>query len=402
MSSIIFVHGTGVRAASYHDSFEKIITGFSSLQRRPQIVQCLWGESAGARLLNGGASIPDFDSTNPQGKKEEQAVVSWTVLYEDPLYELRLLGLCPPPPGANLPGARADEECRRLLRAIADDGEITAQVRKCGLSEVWQTASDSLMKSPEFAAALNFSGNRITGEHRETVARALVAQSLVLRYPANDLDDGLIAVNGAERDALVEMLLVKLGGRTRGWLGDKLKSIAAKPFEWGATLYGTRRRGKVSEAAFPAAADILMYQARGQAIRDFIRQTIERTIEKHGQPVTLLAHSLGGIACVDLLLEENPPPVELLVTVGSQAPLLYEANALVSREYSAKPLPESFPRRWLNIYDPRDFLSYVARGVFHGPEIKDLRVNNGQPFPHSHGSYWDNTEVFDAISKELP
>ncbi len=394
MSSIVFVHGTGVRAASYRQSFESIIAGLSELRPRPPIVQCLWGAACGAQLLNGGASIPDFDSTNPPSKKEEQDVVSWTVLYEDPLYELRLLGLCPPPPGANLPVARADEECRRLLQTISSDNEILAQLRKCKLSDVWETALDGLLKSSEFTAALNFSGNRMTTEHRETVARALVAQSLVLRRD----DEGLIAVNGQERDALVEMALVKLGGRTRSWLGDKLKKTAL----WVPTLYGTWRRGKLSEQSFPAAADILLYQSRGQAIRDFIRQTIARAIETHGQPVTLLAHSLGGIACVDLLLEENPPPVELLITVGSQAPLLYEANALVSREYTAEPLPQSFPRRWLNIYDPRDFLSYVARGVFHGPEIKDVRVNNGQPFPHSHISYWDNREVFDAISKELP
>ena len=75
-------------------------------------------------------------------------------------------------------------------------------------------------------------------------------------------------------------------------------------------------------------------------------------------------HSLGGVACVDLLVEAALPQVELLVTVGSQAPFFYEIDALQSLRFGV-PLPEHFPR-WLNVYDLRDFLSYVAAGVFAG------------------------------------
>lgn len=395
MSSVIFVHGTGVRAAGYNQSFEKLLKGFSSFEPRPQLVQCLWGEKHGARAHNGYASIPDYDATSVPGEKED-SIVSWAVLYEDPFYELRLLELWKPP-GVALPTTRANEACKRRLREIPPDGEIAAQVRKCGLGDVWAEALERLTASPEFTAALDFTNNLMTGEHRETVARALTAQAMVLRFPDED-----VAVNGAERDALVEMLLTALGGRTRGWLGDRLKTMATK-VAGRLTTYGAQRRGEFSEKNFAAVTDILLYQARGEDIRRFIIEAVERATP----PVTLLGHSLGGIACVDVLIErarqEQPlSQVELLVTVGSQAPLLYEANALVSRKYSAEPLPDSFPPRWLNIYDPRDFLSYVARGVFHGPKITDKRVNNGQPFPHSHNSYWDNPEVFNAISKELP
>ena len=113
-----------------------------------------------------------------------------------------------------------------------------------------------------------------------------------------------------------------------------------------------------------------------------------------GRPVTLLAHSLGGIACVDALIEEPIPGVERLVTVGSQAPFFYEIDALAALPYG-KPLPDQFPA-WLNIYDRRDFLSYIAAGVFPG-RVTDQRVDNGQPFPQAHSAYWRNDAVWRHI-----
>ena len=45
-------------------------------------------------------------------------------------------------------------------------------------------------------------------------------------------------------------------------------------------------------------------------------------------PVIAVGHSLGGIILVDVLSASNPPPVALLVTVGSQSPILFAYDAL--------------------------------------------------------------------------
>ena len=78
--------------------------------------------------------------------------------------------------------------------------------------------------------------------------------------------------------------------------------------------------------------------------------------------MVLIGHSLGGIACVDLLAGGTLTHVRLLVTVGSQAPLLYEMDALHGLRFG-EPLPEHFPR-WINLYDPHDSLSYKAAPLF--------------------------------------
>ena len=118
----------------------------------------------------------------------------------------------------------------------------------------------------------------------------------------------------------------------------------------------------------------------------------------HRDPVTLLTHSLGGIACVDLLASTPQAKVTGLITVGSQAPFLYEIDCLPCVRWGQK-LPSGFPK-WLNIYDERDLLSYIGEGVFPG-QVQDFKVDNGQPFPESHSAYWTNRMVWKKIAEFL-
>jgi pimeloyl-ACP methyl ester carboxylesterase len=149
-----------------------------------------------------------------------------------------------------------------------------------------------------------------------------------------------------------------------------------------------KRRQLNMMSAFPIG-DILLYQAHGATIRDFIR----RKIEAATPPVTLISHSLGGIACFDLMAAPDAPEIACLVTVGSQAPFLYEIGALHSLK-RPQGLPDAFPR-WLNIYDRNDFLSFAAHRLFE--EAVDLSISSGQPFPDSHSAYFTNEAVWNAI-----
>jgi pimeloyl-ACP methyl ester carboxylesterase len=143
-----------------------------------------------------------------------------------------------------------------------------------------------------------------------------------------------------------------------------------------ATRYLTRKRGAISDQASPSAGDVLLYEVHGDRIRRFIADAIANA----PGPVTLLTHSLGGIACVDLLASTPQEKVTGLITVGSQSPFLYEIDCLPCVPWGQK-LPPGFPK-WLNIYDERDLLSYIGEGVFPG-QIEDFKVDNGQPFPES-------------------
>ena len=87
-----------------------------------------------------------------------------------------------------------------------------------------------------------------------------------------------------------------------------------------------------------------------------------------------------------------------LVTVGSQAPYLYEIGALSSR-LPHEGLVAGFPP-WLNVYDPDDLLSFMAAPMFPAPaRVTDVQVKSGQPFPISHGAYWTQPAVWQAYKE---
>ena len=104
---------------------------------------------------------------------------------------------------------------------------------------------------------------------------------------------------------------------------------------------------------------------------------------------------------MDLLGAWPEAPVEACVTIGSQAPLLYTFDAIPSMPYDEAD-PPHLPVPWLNIYDTRDFLSFLAEPLFRRSDglasVVDLRVRSGKDFPKSHGAYWELEPVWDAIA----
>lgn len=381
--AVIFVHGTGVRGEAYARSFGQIK---AALPTGTRFSGCFWGEAEGARLTANGVSIPGYDSTGGGvDVPEEEELALWAVLYTDPWYELRLLRYAGDeagelPPGMLPPAVALRDQIGRFTPST----ELRAELERAGLDAVFGAAVAALLVAPEFDEFAETATPDLL-EHRKAVARAVVAQALVASGSA---------IDGETRDALVERLTNELHGYGRGisdWLSRPFKGIAS----WTVTLLAGRRRGSVTDATAPAAGDILRYQARGDGIRASIRRAVT---DARAENVALLGHSLGGIACVDLLVTSAIPEVDRLVTVGSQAPFLYEIGALASLE-PPKPLPDHFPA-WLNIYDPRDFLGYVGQLVFPG-RVTDVQVNNRQPFPQVHSAYWDNRAVWAAVSEFL-
>ncbi|MFB7928318.1 hypothetical protein ACFC4C_04330 [Streptomyces sp. NPDC056039] len=388
--SVVFVHGTGVREKAYNKTFSTVCSALRKLRPGSEVRGCFWGRDAGARLVLGGASIPGYQESHGGRTKADEDVAVWGVLYQDPGYELRLLGLRP----AVISGTdRGQSPARRLLDELAGyvpSAEVRAAFAAYELDDALERALREVTASPELrdAAATADNGGY---EHRHAFARAVVAATL-----AYAVDGGADAPDGLQRDTLLSLLGADLHtqGRT---LGGTVAKAAATPALLALTWHAQRRRGAHNDSLLvPAVGDILRYQARGQALRRLIKRTVDHT---PGDAVTVIAHSLGGVACVDLMVEEEVDRVDQLITVGSQAPFFYEAGALVSLEHPQQP-PAHFPRRWLNLYDPRDLLSFRATPVF-SPVATDHEVDNHQPFPFAHSAYWDNREVWSAIGAWL-
>ena len=394
MTTVIFIHGTGVRGREYEETFKTIEKKIYAQRPDVKIERCLWGDKLGTSLLAFGASIPRYDETLAldEEAEEDKEVLRWEQLYRDPLYELRLLSLKPTEERSDNPFAESPlDEFRSCVDSFTPSVELQAKLAEAGIAEVFNDARKAVIRSNAYNEAWQNVSAESLGEYSNVISRAIASQAMLIceeqeKYPP-------VLTNAKLRDRVVELLSLDLAEAELG-LGDwALGQIVRLALRIG-TNYVVGKRGAVTNKISPMPCDILLYQARGEKIRDFIRETIE----KAESPVVLLAHSLGGIACVDLLIEQSLPKVVHLVTVGSQAPFLYEINALCSLEF-CQPLPEHFPK-WLNIYDLRDFLSYKGGQIFS--KVRDEFVNSKQPFPRSHGAYWEQDKTWEYIMEILP
>lgn len=389
--SVVFVHGTGVREKSYNDTFATVRTQIRTIRPDWEVRGCLWGPAHGAKFVHGGISIPGYAQSGGGGKAADRdaAIAEWEVLYNDPGHELRLLGLRPPPTAGVVRGLPPAKRFLKMIQEYRPSPELVERLGRYGLRADFETAFRTVADSPEVRdAATTIDQNGY--EHRYAVAKAVVAATIAAAGAR-----GADALAGPDRDALLATLSGELSGESRALPGGVRKAMKTSALR-AATRWTIDRRGSVSDGLLPMVGDILRYQARGDGVRQLIRRTVENA---PGDKVTLLAHSLGGVAAVDLLAMERLERVDQLITVGSQAGLLYECGALAAFEHP-DPLPAHFPAAWLNIHDPWDLLSYGAAEVFKG-RAHDVEVSNGQPFPYAHSAYWSNPEVWDAVSAWL-
>jgi hypothetical protein len=384
MTVVVFVHGTGVRQSDFDASFD-LIKSKVKTHWNLDASSCYWGGELGATLLKQGASIPDYDRTRDKSRSDD--LTAWELLYRDPLFEIRsqALAMDVDPDPLGMKAARADE-VKAKLKKHQNGANLEKQVAGAGFTAIWQTAIDQLFATPGFSEFVNDAGEN--SDYQQGVARALTALATTLATAA-----GVPAPSGKVRDALVEDVVVRLGGKhlaVGGWAIKQLWPLA----QWLGQPYVEKKRGGISDDALPKLGDILVYQLRGKKISDFIKKNVEAREE----PVIIVAHSLGGIACLEMMIEAPPPNVKALVTVGSQGPLLYELDCLRSLQ-GGKKFPDAFVP-WVNVYDKADFLSYIGAKLLPGAVV-DIEVENGQPFPEAHSAYWQNDDMWKAVGASL-
>ena len=426
---LIFVHGTTVRDVS--NSMGEIRRRASKHLglRDGDVVAAEWGREIGPPRRNFIPALPPEYSMRAIGDDTEITEAEfWALLLSDPSVELRILT-----------GERASQTSNHEVGEGASDFDlgvaspteaITARLEamvppeealaNAGIgAPIFEQAKRELLEDDATIGALETatrSGDAAAGDESETdpelneaLANSLVARTLRLATPQvwGTEDEGAsawteddpaqifpaAAVDADVRTALVDAVYADLGSSTRGL--SLLKSWGGKL----ATRVAVSKRADIMNPLAHFLHDVTFYLANRKPIQDVITDRI--TEAGDSRPVVVVAHSLGGIAAVDLLSKDDPPHVDLLVTVGSQAPLLYLMDALetLSPGNAATRKPHV---PWLNIYNPEDLLSFCAKTVFDNVDndgIEDFRIDAGVPFPASHSAYWRVDAVFQAIER---
>jgi hypothetical protein len=401
--TIIFVHGTGVRLKNYQSGFEAAARLAATCGITQQFVPCAWGDPLGVEFE--GKSLPD-PPTPEQLEEEEKDFALWNWLFDDPLFELDKLTIRDPlanshtqdsEPAADplIPNPRKRPEWERLwneIRGYRPSQELRLLLERGNLSGLWPEAWSQIVEgSPIPRRAFEASPHELA-DAAHALARALVAELHVLAQAA-----GQAGPNRTLRNSIVQRLTVDWHQQVLG-----LGTFLWERLERAATRVLRHHRNSFSDGAALPIGDILLYQARGKEIRQFIQDKIE----KAQGPITVVAHSLGGIAAFDLLALTALPKVTHFVTAGSQSPLLYEIGALSSLK-PGRPLPAGFPA-WLNFYDRNDFLSYFAGRIFpprdfelkRDPKFsRDQELESGQPFPAAHSAYFGNEILWRTVGR---
>lgn len=378
--SILLVHGTGVRLPNYEKSFEIAEKTAHDCSLKRTILPCAWGDPLGVEFK--GHSLPDTPAADD--RKAEEDFAHWIWILDDPLLELSLLGIPDekdPKAGVlNPDGPSSGERDLEKVRAYTPSLEFRELLRRSDLDDVWNPARDRILSDKVTERAFEAS------EHQPQEAFRAVARALVAQMHVEAVSRSRPAPSALHRDKLVQRLLVDWKQQVFG-ISDRFLKFVARA----GTRYVRDRRNALNAAAALPLGDVLLYQTHGAKIRSFIKGKIESC----PAPVTIVAHSLGGIACVDLLALCRIPEIEALVTLGSQSSFMHEIGSLSSLKAGEK-LRENFPR-WLNIFDRNDFLSFFASRIF--PNAKDFEVASGQPFPESHSAYFGNEVVWTRIRK---
>jgi predicted alpha/beta hydrolase family esterase len=428
MRSLLFVHGTGVRAERCEDFTATLRKGLSRTKPKPDVnvLSCYWG-GLGASFRDDKSSVPVHGRGKRAAARPEPAddeLARWMLLYQDPYAEFDALPAPAPATGADRSRQRVRDwqqaqaklanlaDCEPIRSALADwfDGDPEPL-------NLLSRAAYAVAHSPNVTRVLR-PADPIGTEQARLAARAIVA-TFIRHIDAgspphsgagdDEGTDGLdipapATVSGEERDELVKLIVAWLDVQDLGVIGAVIKSLIW-PASLAASPWLRYRRAQVTDGVGPVAGDIVLYQARGEEIREKLRAAI---LDCPGE-VVVLGHSLGGIIAADLLVEskEAADRVPLLLTAGSQVPFLYEINALKSLPFGEH-LPQHFPRRWINFWDPDDLLSYIAHAVFaerggqaDGRVVEDVRIDGLQPFHWSHSAYFQRRDFLRRVAAEL-
>ncbi|WP_395359247.1 hypothetical protein ACHGLA_03950 [Streptomyces sp. YH02] len=404
--SLVFVHGTGVREG-LDGTLKRVRAGVATapLSLPPgSVFGPPWGKEHGPADLDVTPVLPESsartraaaDGEAPEADATD--VATWGLLIDDPLLELRLFALEPPAEtGIAINEFPAEVELQQLL----DDADVaTEALTDAGVSEEELRSAIAFVRdSAALVAAAEAVGDASDEKLLDAVSQSVVAAVLRGHRTAVPPKLSPVALSGDRRAAFVDAVYAAVSeAATRpAYTRAIWKMLGPLAVRIGNAKV-RENRAKLMDPFSDFIRDVAFYIRRGEDVRKFLATYIS-DLSANG-PVVVVGHSLGGIAMVDLMSGDNAPHVDLLVTVGSQAPYLYLLDSLVSLRPGGNVQPFT---PWLNIYSPADFLSFRAAPAFPDADgIVDEEVDAGVPFPESHSAYFSHDKTYSLIEKYWP
>ncbi|HUG49358.1 MAG TPA: hypothetical protein VMP67_13230 [Candidatus Limnocylindria bacterium] len=389
--TLVYVHGARDRRVEVDDHVARIERALSLAGLPLDVLPARWGEEAGASLEHIEQVLPLLGARSTGTPLEEPSPMPRddgmlrVLLHEGPLAELEQMGRGTPAGSRDAQRREADQLLEICRTDIGSPGELItlASGGTASLAQACRLASATVEASPAYTAAHAgpVGESELVAAAGRAVAASVAAQAA---QPLDVLQAVQLRIAEAVMGAAAATLLA-------GYLGI---DVGAGLKRWATDVLLPHRARLMRDAAL-GPADVLLYQRDGARMRGVVARTLAEA-RSRGGPVLALGNSLGGIILVGLLAEPAAPKPDLLVTVGSQAPLLSLIGALEPLDGTGS---RSLFAPWLNVYDRRDLLGFVAGGVWpNQPDITDREVDLGVGFPDAHGAtYLSHADVYRHI-----
>lgn len=123
------------------------------------------------------------------------------------------------------------------------------------------------------------------------------------------------------------------------------------------------------------------------------------------EPFVIIAHSLGGVICMDLLSYFRPKlEVDLFVTIGSQVAHFEEMKLYKTSDKKIKAPHKAITpaniRRWINIFDEVDIFSYSAKRVFDRVDV-DSSYDTNTYVIKAHSAYFTQDRFYQRLRARI-
>ena len=353
--AVVYVHGIGNRPGPRYDSASELRRGLFERfllpvalpeHRRVRIFEPYWGDY-GAEPAWGYASFPAAGGEALGGSDELMDLLPFAI------------DVSRPDPAAILPCvARGSlRDAVDLLYTAAPDGHTGALldfarevVAYCAAHEAQASDTSEDLRYPWLSTVADDLG---------------FVDRLCQEVAGSSQGRESLGGSGRARDELAE----GAGALRRAWPA-RLSTPVAEGLR---LLFGNRLTLLVG--------DVLVYpERRGTAespgpIIKVVADHLDEAVSggAFGEPLIVVAHSMGGTIVYDLLSHYRPDlVVDVLVTVGAQVGLMEELKLLresradiPSASVPSVPRPTNI-RRWINVVDRADLLGFRAAPVFRG------------------------------------
>ena len=161
---------------------------------------------------------------------EVEEIVLWSLLYQDPLYELRVLASAAGTTPESIPGRlKPGEELEERARQLSPDENLRRDLATLGIDvAAFNTARQKVLGEAVCREALRATPPSFD-PHRTALARAIVAWAIAEARQQGDFPADVL--DGDARDAVVGLLSGALGNATlsiAGLVGMQLFGLAQR------------------------------------------------------------------------------------------------------------------------------------------------------------------------------